>query len=135
MPVEFWMGDSRGRWEGNTLVVDVTNFNDDTWTLGHGGPGEGQPADTLTSGHGVVHSPELHVVERYTPISDKVIHYEARIEDPKTFSRPFTIALDAFVRGRPDHQIFEYACHEGNRDGIFMATGVDIDPDQKKDKK
>ena len=129
------MGDSRGRWEGNTLVVDVTNFNDDTWTLGHGGPGEGQPADTLTSGHGVVHSPDLHVVERFTPINEHVIRYEARIEDPKTFSRPFTIALDAFVRGKADHQIFEYACHEGNRDGIFMATGVDIDPDQKTDSK
>jgi len=86
-----------------------------------------------------VHSPDLHVVERYTPINEHVIRYEARIDDPKTFSRPFTIALDAFVRGKADHQIFEYACHEGNRDGIFMATGVDIDPDQKaepkKDKK
>jgi hypothetical protein len=129
------MGDSRGRWEGNTLVVDVTNFNDDTWTLGHGGPGEGQPYDTLTTGHGVVHSPDLHVVERFTPMNEHVIRYEARIEDPKTFSRPFTIALDAFVRGKADHQIFEYACHEGNRDGIFMATGVDIDPDQKNDQK
>ena len=50
---------------------------------------------------------------------------------PKAFTRPFTISFDAMVRGRPDHQIFEYACHEGNRDGILMATGVDIDPEQK----
>jgi hypothetical protein len=128
-------GDSRGRWEGNTLVVDVTNFNDDTWVLGHGAPGEGQPADTLTSGHGVVHSPELHVVERFTPLDKDIIRYEARIEDPKTFSRPFTIAFDAMVRGRKDHQLFEYACHEGNREGILMATGVDIDPDQKDPRK
>ena len=128
------MGDSRGRWEGNTLVVDVTNFNDDTWVLGHGGIGEGQPASSATSGHGIVHSPELHVVERYTPIDKDIIHYEARIEDPKAFTRPFTISFQAMVRGRSDHQIFEYACHEGNRDGILMATGVDIDPDQKDDK-
>jgi len=125
------MGDSRGRWEGNTLVVDVTNFNDDTWVLGHGGIGEGQPAETATSGHGIVHSPDLHVVERYTPVDGNIIHYEARIEDPKAFTRPFTVSFEAFVRARPDHQLFEYACHEGNRDGILMATGVDIDPSQK----
>jgi hypothetical protein len=125
------MGDSRGRWEGNTLVVDVTNFNDDTWVLGHGAIGDGQPSSSATSGHGIVHSPELHVVERYTPISANIIRYEATIEDPKAFTRPFTVALDAMARGRKDHQIFEYACHEGNRDGILMATGVDIDPSQK----
>lgn len=125
------MGDSRGRWEGNTLVVDVTNFSDDTWVLGHGGIGEGQPSETATSGHGIVHSPDLHVVERYTPIDQNIIRYEATIEDPKAFTRPFKIAFDAMVRGREDHQLFEYACHEGNRDGILMATGVDIDPSQK----
>jgi hypothetical protein len=125
------MGDSRGRWEGNTLVVDVTNFNDDTWVLGHGAIGEGQPASSATSGHGIVHSEDLHVVERFTPIDKDIIQYEATITDPKAFTRPFTISFQAMVRGRADHQIFEYACHEGNRDGIFMATGVDIDPDQK----
>lgn len=125
------MGDSRGRWEGNTLVVDVTNFDDESWVLGHGGIGEGQPSSSATSGHGVVHSPQLHVVERYTPIDKDIIHYEATIDDPKAFTRPFTISFQAMVRGRADHQIFEYACHEGNRDGILMATGVDIDPSQK----
>jgi hypothetical protein len=125
------MGDSRGRWEGNTLIVDVTNFNDDTWVLGHGAIGEGQPYETASSGHGVVHSPELHVVERYIPMDKDLIRYEATITDPKAFTRPFTISFDAMVRGRSDHQLFEYACHEGNRDGILMATGVDIDPSQK----
>jgi hypothetical protein len=125
------MGDSRGRWDGNTLVVDVTNFNDDTWVLGHGAIGDGQPSSSATSGHGIVHSDQLHVVERYTPVSPNIIHYEARIEDPKAFTQPFTVSLDAMSRGRKDHQIFEYACHEGNRDGILMATGVDIDPSQK----
>ncbi len=125
------MGDSRGRWEGNTLVVEVTNFNDDTWVLGHGAIGDGQPSSSATSGHGIVHSPELKVTERYIPMDGNIIHYEATIEDPKAFTRPFTVSYDAMVRGRADHQIFEYACHEGNRDGILMATGVDIDPSQK----
>ena len=125
------MGDSRGRWEGNVLVVETTNFNDDTWVLGHGGIGEGQPSSSATTGHGIVHSPELRVVERYIPMDANLIRYEALIEDPKAFTRPFTIAFDAMVRGRPDHQLFEYACHEGNREGILLATGVDIDPSQK----
>jgi hypothetical protein len=125
------MGDSRGRWEGNVLVVETTNFNDDTWVLGHGAIGDGQPSSSATSGHGIVHSPDLRVVERFTPVDGHIIHYQATIEDPKAFTRPFTVAFEAMVRGRPDHQIFEYACHEGNRDGILMATGVDIDPSQK----
>ena len=125
------MGDSRGRWEGNTLVVDVTNFNDDGWVLGHGRVDEGQPGDTVTTGHGTVHSPELHVVERFTPVDKDRIHYEARIEDPKVFTRPFTISFYAMVRGRADHQLFEYACHEGNRMGILMQTGYDYDPSQR----
>ena len=125
------MGDSRGRWEGNTLVVEVTNFNDDSWVLGHGAIGDGQPASSATSGHGIVHSPELKVTERYIPMDGNIIRYEATIEDPKAFTRPFTVSYDAMARGRADHQIFEYACHEGNRDGILMATGVDIDPSQK----
>jgi len=68
-------------------------------------------------------------------VDENTLNYQATIDDPKTFSRPFTVALDAFVRGKSDHQIFEYACHEGNRDGIFMATGVDIDPGQKAESK
>jgi hypothetical protein len=125
------MGDSRGRWEGNTLVVDVTNFTDDTWVLGHGRVDEGQPGETVTTGHGTVHSTALHVVERFTPVDKDHIHYEARIEDPKAFTRPFTMSFYAMVRGRTDHQLFEYACHEGNRMGILMQTGFDYDPSQQ----
>lgn len=126
------MGDSRGRWEGDELVVVTTNFNDDTWVLGHGGIGDGQPASSATTGHGIVHSDELKVTERFIPLDGgNIIRYRALIEDPKAFTRPFTIEFDAMVKGRSDHQIFEYACHEGNRDGILMATGVDIDPSQK----
>ena len=124
-------GDSRGRWEGNTLVVDVTNFNDDAWVAGHGSVGDNQPPSSVTSGHGVFHSPELHVVERFTPIERNIIRYEATVEDPKVFTRPWTLRYDAFFRGAKDHQLFEYACHEGNRDAMLMMLGLDIDPDQQ----
>ncbi len=127
------MGDSRGRWEGNVLVVETTNFSDDTWVLGHGaGPRDGQPAETASTGHGIVHSDEYRVVERFVPIDGDIIRYEATISDPKAFTRPWTISFDAMGRGRPDHQIFEYACHEGNRDGMLLMTGFDIDPSQAK---
>jgi hypothetical protein len=120
-------GDARGHWEGNTLVVDVTNFTDDTWVVGHGAPPEGAPASAINTGHGVVHSDQLHVTERFTMIDKDTIRYEARIEDPKVFTKPWSFALEAFKRGKPDHQLFEYACHEGNRSNVLLSTGVDIE--------
>lgn len=75
-------GDSRGRWEGNTLVVDVTNFTENTWVVGHG----------------VFHSDQLHVGERYTLIDADTIHYEATITDPEVFTQPWTISHNAFMR-------------------------------------
>jgi hypothetical protein len=120
-------GDSRGRWEGNTLVVDVTNFATDTWVVGHGAPPEGAPASAITTGHGIVHSDQLHVTERFTMTDKDTIRYEARIEDPKVFTKPWSFALEAFKRGKPDHQLFEYACHEGNRSNVLLTTGVDIE--------
>jgi hypothetical protein len=119
-------GDSRGHWEGNTLIVDVTNFTEDTWVVGHGAPPEGAPASSITTGHGIVHSDQLHVIERFTMVDRDTIRYEAVIEDPKVFTRPWTFALDAFKRGKPNHQLFEYACHEGNRSNVLLSTGVDI---------
>jgi hypothetical protein len=121
------MGDSRGRWEGNTLVVDVTNFTDRTWVVGHGAPPEGAPASFLTTGHGVFHTEALHVVERFTLIDADTIRYEARIEDPNVFTQPWTIQFNAFTRAPADHQLFEYACHEGNSRNIKMMTGFDIE--------
>ena len=121
------MGDSRGRWEGNTLVVDVTNFTDRTWAVGHGAPPEGAPASSLTTGHGVFHTEALHVVERFTLIDADTIRYEATIEDPKVFTRPWKIDFNAFTRAPADHQLFEYACHEGNSRNIKMMTGFDIE--------
>ena len=95
------MGDSRGRWEGNVAGRrDVTNFNDDTWVLGHGAIGEGQPASSATSGHGIVHSPELRVVERFTPWTATSSATRPRSRIPKAFTRPFTVSFDAMVARR-----------------------------------
>ena len=121
------MGDSRGRWEGNTLVVDVTNFTDRTWAVGHGAPPEGAPASAISTGHGVYNSEDLHVVERFTLIDANTIRYDARIEDGKVFSQPWTISFNAFHRAPSNHMLFEYACHEGNARNVKMVTGVDID--------
>ena len=125
--VRLGMGDSRGRWEGDTLVVDVTGFTENTWVVGHGAPPEDAPASTFTSGHGIFHSDELHVVERFTLIDDDTIHYEATINDPQVFTRPWTISYNAFMRGEEGHILYEYACHEGNARNLQLMTGADTD--------
>ena len=124
--VRLGMGDSRGHWEGNTLVVDVTNFTENTWVVGHGAPPEGAPASALTTGHGVFHSDALHVVERFTLIDADTIHYDVTIEDPQVFTQPWTISYDALARAPDDHMLFEYACHEGNGRNISLMTGADV---------
>jgi hypothetical protein len=92
---EFWMGDSRGRWDGQSLVVDVSNFNDRTWL----------------DRAGNFHSEMLHVVERYTRTSSDHIAYEVTIEDPKVFSRPWKMNLILYRRLEPRFQLLEYECH------------------------
>ncbi len=124
--IRLGMGDSRGHWEGNTLVVDVTNFTDNTWPVGHGAPPEGAPASALTTGHGVFQSGALHVVERFTLVGDNTIRYRATIEDPDVFTQPWTIEFDALRRAPDDHMLFEYACHEGNGRNLSLMTGVDV---------
>ena len=105
--IQLWMGDSRGHWEGNTLVIDVTNFTDKTWVIGELG-GEGIHI-------GSFHSPDLHVVERLTIADADNIDYEVTIEDPNVFTQPWTMRYRAFTRAPDDYVLFEYACHEGNR--------------------
>lgn len=92
--LDFWMGDSRGRWEGDTLVVDVTDFNDKTWL----------------DNAGNYHSDALHVVERYTPIDADHLNYEATIDDSKVFSRPWKISMPIYRRLEKDLQIIDYDC-------------------------
>ena len=101
--VEQWDGDARGRWDGNTLVVDVTNFSDQTkGTLQHG------PFPAGFEGTGKT----LHLVERFTRIDPTTIRYEATIDDRVMYTKPWTIAQDL---GKDEsYQFYEYACHEGN---------------------
>ena len=126
--IRLWMGDPRGHWEGNTLVVDSTNFTDKTHLLGNGAPAVGMPASQLTGGQGVFHTEALHVVERFTLTDANTILYEATLDDPKVFTRPFKISWNAFLRAPKDHQLYEYACFEGDHDTVRRMTGVDIDP-------
>jgi len=94
-PIEWWMGDSRGRWEGDTLVVDVVHFNTETWF------------DRAGNHHGE----EMHVVERYTPMSANYINYEVTIEDPKVFTRPWKMSMPLYRRMDRNMQILEYECY------------------------
>jgi len=93
-PDDTWMGHSVGRWDGDTLVVDVSHFNDKTWF----------------DRAGNFHSDALHVVERFTPVSPDALRYEVTIEDPKVFTRPWTIAMPIYRRLEPDIQLLDYPC-------------------------
>ena len=121
--IQLWMGDSRGRWEGNTLVVDVANFTDKTWVVGELG-GEGMSA-------GSFHSPAMHIVERFTIVGDGRLDYEATIEDPNVFERPWTIAFPVWRRAPEDYVLFEYACHEGNRSTDLTAPLFSDEAEQR----
>ena len=92
--IDFWMGDSRGHWDGDTLVVDASHFNDQTWF----------------DAAGNFHSDELHVVERYSPMGPDHIRYEATIEDPKVFTRPWKISFLLYRQKEEHAQLLEYDC-------------------------
>jgi hypothetical protein len=93
--VEFWMGDSRGRYEGDTLVVDVANHSADTWF----------------DRAGNFHSEAMRLVERYTRIGPDHIRYEVTVEDPKVFTRPWKMSMVLYRQVEPGFQILEYECH------------------------
>ena len=100
-----WSGDSRGRWEGDTLVVESTNFNDKVHFNGS--------------------STGLHVVERFTRVDDETIRYEFTVEDPATWTRPWSVEYPLMKREGP---LYEYACHEGNYDArhiLEVARNLD----------
>ena len=123
------MGVSRGHWEGNVLVVEVTNFTNNlsnNWVIGAISATPGVPAESLTTGHGIPHSDLYRVTERYTPIDANTIHYEARIEDPNVFTQPWTIAYYAFARAPKGYVPVEYACFEGNDKNLLLMTNTDI---------
>jgi hypothetical protein len=102
-PDDTYMGHSVGRWEGDTLVVDVTRFNGKNWF----------------DRAGNFHSDALHLVERFTPISRDAIRYEVTIEDPKVFTRPWTISMPLYRRLEPAMELLEYRCIEFVEEFLF----------------
>jgi hypothetical protein len=99
--IRLFMGDSRGRWEGDTLVIDVTNLDDRTWL------------DAI----GNFYSDAVHVVERWTMFHPDVIHFEATIDDPKVYTRPWTMAFGLRRHTEPGYEMMENACYEGVSQG------------------
>jgi hypothetical protein len=96
-----WLGDSRGRWEGNTLVVTTTNFTNKTNFRGS--------------------SENLRLTERFTRLDADTINYEFTVDDPTTFTKPWTAAVPMTKAEGP---IFEYACHEGNYGMTNLLSGA-----------
>jgi hypothetical protein len=108
-PADSWMGQSAGHWEGDTLVIDVTGLDDRTWF----------------DRAGDFHSDALHVVERYTPIGPNILQYEATIEDPKVFLRPWKISMPLYRHVEKNARLAEFKCVEFVEDlmyGQFSKT-------------
>jgi hypothetical protein len=101
-----WLGDSRGHFEGNSLVVETTNFRSDD-----GAVYQNANAETF------------RITERFTRVDAKTINYEFRIEDPKTWTKPWT-AVIPWVKVDPEEQMYEYACHEDNYDIVHFLAGA-----------
>jgi hypothetical protein len=113
--VRQWLGDSRGRWEGQTLVVETINFNDRL------DGGELQPSHVIQTGHRGS-GKTLRLVERFTRINADSIDYRFTVEDPATFTRPYTVSIPMRKAAATD-QMFEYACHEGNHAMVNILKG------------
>jgi hypothetical protein len=102
-PVDSWMGWSNGKWDGNTLVIEVTGNNDQTWF-------------DRAGNH---HSDALKVTERYTLAGENHINYEATIEDAKTFSKPWQIRMPLYRRMEQNAQLLEYKCVEFSEELLY----------------
>jgi hypothetical protein len=97
--IRSYMGDPRGRWEGETLVIETTNFN-------------GRTGSYARNANGNPTSEALRLVERLRLSSADTLRYEVTVDDPRTWVRPWTVALE--IPRDPDYYLHEYACHEGN---------------------
>jgi hypothetical protein len=111
--IRSYMGDSRGRWEGDTLVVETKNFTD---KVAIGSNGAGYPGDP---GY---HTEALRVIERFTRTAANTLQYEATVDDPKTWTRPWTISMP--LVSDPRYELYEYACHEGNHAMSNILSGA-----------
>lgn len=107
-PINWWMGDSRGRWEGDTLVVDVVHFTDQTWF----------------DRTGNFHSEALHVVERYSLVDANHISYEVTIEDDEVFTRPWTMSMTLYRRTEPNFQLLDYDCYAFEWEQYYPYPGL-----------
>ncbi|MCY4025642.1 MAG: hypothetical protein OXH75_04925 [Acidobacteria bacterium] len=105
--ITLFNGDSRGRWEGDTLVIEVTNFDDRAWL----------------DSHGSFYSNSLRVVERWRLLDADTLRYEARIEDPEVFTQPWTLAFDMPRIGTPGYEFYEEGCWEGVTNKHRLAAG------------
>ena len=111
--VRLWTGDSRGHWEGPTLVVDTTNFNGRGWITTHAGSGRLR---------GVPHSEALHLVEHFTRVGADTISYDMTVEDPNVYATPWKFSMP--LTRDESYQMFEYACHEGNQAIELILRGA-----------
>jgi hypothetical protein len=107
--IHLYMGDARGRWDGNTLVVETTNFTDRTH-MGY---------------NNRYNSERLKIVERFTPVAPNKLAWEVKMDDPETWTRPWTFTMP--LTRDDSQQVFEYACHEGNRGLLNILTGARAD--------
>jgi hypothetical protein len=107
-PINWWMGDSRGRWEGDTLVVDVVHFSDQTWF----------------DRTGNFHSEDLHVVERFSPVDADHINYEVTVDDPTVFTQPWTMRMTLYRRTEPNVQLLEYDCYAFEWEPYYPYPGL-----------
>ena len=101
--IRLWNGDSRGHWEGNTLVVDITNYNGKGWIA---------TSAATQRIKGIHQSEKLHVVERFTRVDAATLMYEVTIDDPENYERPWKVSIP--LSRDPEYKIYEYACQEGN---------------------
>jgi hypothetical protein len=106
--IDWWLGDSRGRWSGDTFEVDSVDFNDETWF----------------DRAGNFHSDELHIVERFTPIGPDHIAYDVTIEDPKVFTRPWKMHMPIYRRKEANVQLLEYECYAFDWEKYYPYPGL-----------
>lgn len=102
-PIGFWFGDSRARWEGDTLVVDVADFNEDTWL----------------DSTGNFHSDQLHVTERWRLLDENTLSYRATLEDPKVYTRPWNINVTLHRHQEENFQLIENTCYTHEYDQYY----------------
>ena len=104
-PIDWWMGDSRATWDGDTLAVDVRHFNADTWF----------------DKAGNFHSEDMHLVERYTMTDRDHITYEVTVDDPKVFTRPWKMRMTLYRHNEPNFRLLEYECYSFDGPDIYKT--------------